>query len=200
MIEILGAFFLGLVGGANPGPVLAASFTEALRKGFLKSVRVIVMAMVAESIVAAFVLTLFFSFDIPQTIFYVISLAGAAVLVWLAVQIWKIKEIGGEGEVFSFWKIFLLIILSGPFWVFWITICVPQAFLLKEKIAGGQFLFLLLFELGWLFSTLILTFLFSRFRTLLTQKNFVSPLFKLFALILLFFAVKLAVTSIDFLL
>ena len=199
LIQLFSIFILGLVGGANPGPILTASFTEALRRGFVKSLRVILMAMVAESAVAAFVLFLFFSIKIPQIVFYIISLVGAGVLVWLAIQIWKIKELGGEGEIFSFKKLFFITVFSGPFWVFWITICVPQAFLLEGKIIGGPILFLILFELGWLFSTVFLTFIFSRFRPLLTKSNFVPVIFKIFSLILLFFAVNLIVQSVMFL-
>jgi len=195
LFQLLSIFLLGLIGGANPGPILTASFTEALRKGFAKSLPVVFMAMIAESIIAIFILTLFFSINIPESFFYAISFIGAGVLVWLASQIWKIKKLGGEGEVFSFKKIFLLTIFNGPFWIFWITICIPQAFLLKEQIMGGQILFLIIFELGWFSATVFLTFLFSQFRPFLIKTNFVPIIFKVFALILLFFALKLAITS-----
>jgi len=198
--QLISVFLLGLIGGANPGPILTASFTEALRKGFIKSLRVIFMAMIAETIVAIFILTLFFSIDIPQIVFYLISFIGAGVLAWLALQIWKIKEFGSGGEIFSFKKIFLLTVFNGPFWVFWITICVPQAFLLKEKITAGHIIFLILFELGWLIATIFLTFIFSRFRPLLTKRNLISIIFKIFSLILIFFAVRLTTESIIFLL
>jgi len=200
LLQLLSIFVLGLIGGASPGPILTASFTEALRKGFIKSLSVIFAAMIAESIIAVFILTLFFSINIPEIVFYIISLIGAVVLIWLASQVWKIKELGGEGEVFSFKKIFLLTIFNGPFWIFWITICVPQAFLLKEKITGGHILFLIFFELGWLFATIFLTFLFSRFRPLLIKNKFIAIVFKIFALILLLFAIRLTIGSILFLL
>ena len=158
------------------------------------------MALVAETSVAIFVLTVFFSIDIPQIFFYIISLMGAIVLVWLASQVWGIREINGEGEIFSFSKIFLLTVFNGAFWLFWITICVPQAFLLKEAISGGHILFLVVFELGWLFSTVFWVFLFYRFRSLLMKKNLIQVVFKFFALLLCFFAVRLVVESITFLL
>jgi len=200
LIQILSIFLLGLIGGASPGPILTASFMESLRKGFLKSLYIIFIAMIAESIVAIFILLLFFTIHIPKEIFYIISLVGAGVLIWLATQVQRIEKIGGEGEVFSVKKIFLLTVFNGPFWIFWITICAPQAFLLKEKIAGGHILFLIIFELGWLSSALSLTFIFSRFRSLLVKSNFVSIVFKIFSLILLFFAVRLVVQSVAFLL
>lgn len=195
LLQLFGIFLLGLIGGSVPGPVLAAAFTEALRKGFLKSLRVILMAMAAESLVAIFVLTIFFSINVPQVVFAAISLVGAAVLVWLAIQVWGIKELGEGGNIFSFSKIFFLTVFNGPFWIFWITICVPQAFLLREEVAGGHVLFLVLFELGWLAATAFWTFLFSRFRPLLSKKNVVPIVFKIFAIILLLFAVKLLLES-----
>jgi threonine/homoserine/homoserine lactone efflux protein len=196
IFQLLGIFALGFIGGATPGPVLTASFTESLRKGFIKSLPIVFMAMISEIIIALFILTLFFSLNVPESIFYIISFIGAGVLVWLALQVWKIKDIGGEGKVFDFKKIFLLMIFNGPFWIFWITICVPQAFLLKEEIAFGQILFLVIFELGWLIATVSLVFIFSRFRSLLIKSNFVSIVFKVFSLILFYFAIKLAITSI----
>lgn len=199
LLLLFSAFLLGLVGGTTPGPILASTFTESLRKGFSGSLRIVFMAMLSETLVALFVLGLFFSFQIPQIVFSIISLVGVVVLVWIALQVWKIKKFNEGKEIFSFKKIFLLTVFNGPFWIFWITISVPQAFLLKQKVVGGQFLFLVLFELGWFIATTILTFLFSRFRPLLTKSKFVSVIFKTLALILLFFAIRMAIDSLAFL-
>ena len=199
LILIFSAFLLGLIGGSVPGPILTAAFTEVLRSGFAKSLRVVFRALIAESSLAFLILVIFFSFNIPQVFFYIISLIGVGVLIWLAIQVWKIKEVDGkEGDIFSFWKIFLLTVFNGPFWIFWITISVPQAFLLREKITGGHFLFLILFELGWLFSTVFWVLLFSRFRLFLAKKNFVRIIFKIFSLLLSFFAIRLAIQNISF--
>lgn len=199
LFQIFSAFVLGLIGGAIPGPMLTSTFTESLRKGFISSLRVIFKAMLAETIVAASILSIFFAIHIPTKVFSLISLIGVVVLIWFALQIWKFKKIDDKGEIFSFKKIFLLTISNGPFWIFWITVYIPQAFLLKQKVVGGQFLFLLLFELGWLIATTGLTFIFSRFRPLLTKGDLVSTVFKILALILVFFAAKLAIDSIMFL-
>lgn len=193
-------FVLGFIGGAIPGAILTSTFTEVIRKGFVKSLRVIFFAGVSEIIVATFIMLILFSLHIPQSFFYGISLIGAVVLLWMAQQIWTIKNLHDKGELFDFKKIFLLTIFNGPLWIFWSTICVPQAYLLSQKINGGQILFLLLFEIGWLVSTLLLTFLFSRFRPLLIKGKAVSVVFKIFALILIFFAIRLAIASLFFLL
>lgn len=187
---ILNIFLLGLIGGANPGPVLTSVFAVCLQSGFGKSVKIIFKALVAESIVATLILTLIYSFNLPEIYFRAISLAGAVVLFWLASQIWKTENISeNETEVIlNFPKIFLITILNGGFWIFWLTICVPQAFELKKYITGGHFVFLLFFELGWLVATVALDYIFYKFRPLLQRKNLVSGVFKFFAVLLVVFA------------
>jgi threonine/homoserine/homoserine lactone efflux protein len=197
MLQLMSAGLLGLIGGSVPGPMLASAFTESLNKGFLRSLRVIFWAMASETLVAIFLLAAFFSFRIPQAVFSVISFLGAVVVVWLATQVYRIRGFNETGDIFSFSKIFLLTVLNGPFWIFWITICIPQAFSLRRKIAGGHIFFLILNELGWLFATVFWTFLFSRFRPLLSQGKLVSKSFKAIALILLFFAGKLLFESFE---
>lgn len=196
LTQLLGIFILGLIGGANPGPILASSFAETLKNGFGKSLQLVLKALIAETIVAIVVLTLFFSINIPPKVFYVISFIGSGVLIWIASQIWKIKSLEENKTIFSFKKIFYLTVFNGPFWIFWITVCVPQAFLLKEKIWGGQFLFLIFFELGWLVATVLFNFIFSKFKTILVKGNLTSIIFKILALILVFFAIKLTIQSI----
>lgn len=198
ILEIVGIFILGLFGGANPGAMIASCFSECLRSGFVKSLRVVFYALISETTVAFLILALFFAVDIPQSIFYSISFIGAGVLVWMAVLVWRIDKLGQEGEIFSFWKIFILTIFNGPFWMFWITICIPQAFLMKQLVVGGQFLFLLIFEIGWLVATVLLVYIFSRFRTILTSGRMVSVVFKIFSVILVIFAVKMVTDSVLF--
>lgn len=198
IFELFSIAILGFIGGSIPGPILTSAFTETVREGFVKSLRVIAYALLSEIIVASSILFLLFSFHIPQSIFYAISFVGALVLVWIAWQIWGITHLNDKGKIFNFKKIFLLTFFNGPLWIFWTTICVPQAYILSKKIAGGQIIFLLVFEIGWLSSTLLLTFLFSRFRPFLTKKSTISKVFKLFALILLLFAVQLVITSVKF--
>lgn len=184
-----------------PGPMLTATFTEVLNGGLKKGMRVVFKALIAESIFAFLILVVLFAFEIPPMYFYIISLGGAVVLIWLAKQVWGIEKIGeNKGEVFSFPKICLLTFLSGALWIFWITICVPRAFELNQIISGGQYIFLIVFELSWLFMTSFLAFVFSRFRPLLIRKKLVSIVFKIFALILVFFAVKAVWESVVYLL
>lgn len=198
LFQLFTIFILGIIGASTPGPILTSVFTDVLRKGFLNSIEIIFEALISEVIVAGSILILFFSLKIPQSVFHIISFIGAGILFWLATQVWKIKKLDSSGKIFTFKKIFLLTVFNGGLWIFWTTICVPQANVLSQKIIGGQFLFLLIFELGWLFATTTLAYIFSRFRPLLTKGEFVHILFKIFSLVLVFFAVKLIIENVSF--
>lgn len=69
--QLLGIFILGFIGGMTPGPILTASFTESLRKGFRKSLPVIFMAMASEVLIALLILLVFFQFQSQNQSFMV---------------------------------------------------------------------------------------------------------------------------------
>lgn len=197
--EMVSAFFLGLIGGVIPGPVLTATFTEILQSGFFKSLRIIFWAMFVETVVALISLLVLSSMGFSMAVFSGISFIGAGILIWIASLIWKVTKIDSEEKVhFSLGKISAMIMANGVLWTFWITVCVPKAILLSEKIQFGQFIFLILVEIGWLVSTVVVAIVFSRFRKMLSDPNVVPVIFKIFSLIFVYFAFDMIYKSINF--
>lgn len=194
------AFLLGLAGGIVPGPVLAASFTESLLHGFWKSMRIILWALLIETLVAVASLFILSAIQLVDWFFHLLSLVGAAMLLWIAFSVWKIKSIDTPSSVvFSFSKMSVMIVANGVLWTYWITVCVPQAISLGEKIPGGSYLFVLLVELGWLISTVGVVFLFSRFRRLLTGARTIRWVARLLSLVFTYFALDILYHSAKFL-
>lgn len=197
--ELLSAFILGLVGGIIPGPVLTATFTEILQSGLFKSFRIILWAMLTEAGIALFSLVAISSFGLPESFFRAISFLGAGILIWIATSLWKVKSLDtGEKVHFSLGKISAMILANGMFWIYWTTICIPKAILLNDKIQFGQYLFLILVEIGWLFSTAGVAFVFSRFRKLLSKPRAIPIMFKIFALAFIYFALDMVYGSVVF--
>lgn len=197
--EIISAFALGLIGGVIPGPVLTATFTEILQSGILKSFRIILWAMLIETIIALISLLAFSSMNFSESVFQSISLVGAAILIWISLSIWKVRGIDTDEKVrFSLGKISVMIMANGILWTFWVTICVPKAISLGEKIALGNYLFLILVESGWLISTVVVAFVFSRFRKILSDPKIMPIIFKIFALTFIYFAIDMVYGSIKF--
>jgi threonine/homoserine/homoserine lactone efflux protein len=91
-----------------------------------------------------------------------------------------------------------MIVANGVLWTFWITVCVPKAMLLGEKLTYGSYLFLCIVEIGWLISTVLCAFIFSRFRRILSNPKIVPFIFKIFALTFVYFAVDMFYRSIKF--
>lgn len=198
LFEILA---LGVIGGLVPGSILMSVFAETLSGGFLKGLRVVFKALFAETLLAFFILTLAYTLNMSPTVFYAISIFGGIFLFWLAWQVWSVHDVeGGKKEtLFSLSKIFLLTVLNGGFWIFWITVSVPRALLLENIFTGGRFLFLVLFEFGWLAATVFLAVLFSFFRPILQRKNLVGIVFKVCSVILALFGVRSLYEGIHFL-
>lgn len=197
--EIVSAFILGLIGGVIPGPVLATTFTEILQSGLLKSMRIILWAMLTETVVALISLLALSSMNFSESFFQGLSVVGAAILIWISTSIWKVHKIDNEEKVhFSLGKISAMIMANGVLWTFWITVCVPKAIMLNEKVAFGNYLFLLLVEIGWLISTVLVAVIFSRFRKILSNPKVVPIIFKIFALVSVYFAVDMVYRSIKF--
>ena len=197
--ELVVACMLGLIGGMIPGPVITAVFTEVLQSGYFKSLRIILIALVTESIVAVISLVILASLGFNEAFFRGLSLAGAAILVWISLSIWKVKTLDtGEKVHFGFWKIILMILSNGVLWTYWITICIPKAILLGTQIHLGEYLFMAMVQLGWLISTMVVAYLFSRFRKLLSRPRVIPVLFKIFALAFAYFAADMIFKSIRY--
>jgi threonine/homoserine/homoserine lactone efflux protein len=70
--------------------------------------------------------------------------------------------------------------------------------LLGEGLHLGEYLFMGLVQLGWLISTLVVAFLFSRFRKVLSRPQVIPVLFKIFALAFAYFAIDMIYKSIQY--
>ena len=197
--ELVIAMMLGLIGGVIPGPVITAVFTEILQSGYLKSLRIIMIALITETLVAIVSLLIFASLDFNQGFFYGLSLAGTAILIWIALSLWKVRSLdSGEKVEFGLCKIVVMILSNGILWTYWITICIPKAILLGEQLQLGEYLFMGLVQLGWLISTVIVAFLFSRFRKVLSRPRVIPVLFKIFALAFTYFAIDMIISSLQY--
>lgn len=197
--ELVVAFMLGLIGGLIPGPVITAVFTEVLQSGYARSLRIIFIALITESLVAVISLLILASLGFNEAFYRALSLAGAAILIWISISIWKVKTLdSGEKVHFGLWKVVLMILSNGVLWTYWITICIPKAILLGSQVKLGEYLFMALVQLGWLLSTLLVAYLFSKFRKLLSRPRVIPVLFKIFSLAFAYFAIDMIYKSISF--
>lgn len=155
--------------------------------------------MLVETSVALVSLVILSSMGLPESFFYALSFIGAGILIWIATQLWKIRSLDlGEKVHFGIGKIAAMILANGVLWTFWITVCIPKAIVLGEQIQYGQFLFLLVVEIGWFISTVGVAFIFSWFRKMLSNLRVVPFIFKTFSIVFVYFALSMLYTSVTF--
>lgn len=197
--SLLSAFLLGLIGGVIPGPVLTAVFTEILQSGIPKGIRIILWAMLMETIIALISLWIFSSIHYSENFFFGISIVGSIILLWISTSIWKVKSVDSKEKVhFSLVKITIMIMANGILWTFWVTVCIPKAIALSQKLFLGDYLFLILVEIGWLISTIVVAIIFSRFRKILSHPTAIPVFYKVCSLVFVYFALDMLVKSIKY--
>lgn len=198
-MPLLSPFILGLIGALIPGPILTAIFTEILQYNFTKSLRIILISFTTETIVAFVSLILLQQLNPPEAIFRALSLVGAAILIWIASSIYKVRSLHtGEKTFFTSGKIIAMILANGVLWTYWITVCIPKAIELGHTIPYGQYLFVAIAQLTWLPVTTGVAFIFSRFRGVLSNPRVVPVMFKIFAGTFVYFAVSMVWESVRF--
>ncbi len=196
---LIGALTLGFVGGAIPGPVLTTIFTEIVETNFLRSMRVLLFAMLIETLVRLFALVLMAGISPSGTMFQALSVVGAVILLRIAFSVWHIRTVSLEGKAsFTLRTLALMILCNGMLWTYWLTACVPDAVRLGTLLPYGQYLFLVFFEAGWFLSTFLMACIFSFFKRLLSSPRIMPLLFKFFALVFAGFGIRMIVGSARF--
>lgn len=194
-LRLLEVLALGFLCGLIPGPVVTAIFTETIRHGWLRARRIVFWSAVGELAMAWICVAGLSFLPTDSVVFPVLSMFGALVLGSLAWDLWRLEEIAEEEPLFSRRRVFFLALLNGMAWIFWLTVCAPQAIALGQEIPGGAWIFIALFEVGWLTSTFLLSYLFEFFRPFFQSNSRIHLLYRVIALLFLFFALKLAIGS-----
>lgn len=194
-VRLLEVLFLGFLCGMIPGPVVTALFTDTIRQGWRSARRIVVWAAAGELVMSVACVAALSALDSHSPVFSVLSVFGSLVLLSVAWDLCKVEEIHEEEPLFSSRRIFTIALFNGMAWIFWITVCTPQAMQLDRELAGGRWLFILLFETGWVLATLSLCYLFGLFRVFFQSNKKLHLLYRAVALLFVVFAVRLAWTS-----
>jgi threonine/homoserine/homoserine lactone efflux protein len=195
--QVLTAITLGFIAGAIPGPIIFLAFSEILRsprQNFLTTSRYVYLAGITELFIGLFLVTTSSLISIPDFIFPGLSMLGGLLLVYLGFQTkqaYKSYQHNIEIKPLSSTAIVVLMLLNGPLWLFWLSVNLPNAFLMGKSIFLGKYLFVCIFEIGMMSSMSILLFLFKSFRRIFSNTKLLKLLYLVLALALVFFGIKL---------
>ena len=202
--DIITIVLLGFVGGLAPGPVIFLSFSEILsskKKGMHRALLYITVAAVTELCIGSFLIFTASSFQIPSMVFHFLAILGAILLFYISFQLFKIKKLhyhNTQHNRVSVGHIILLMLLNGPLWLFWTSVCLPLAFKLGNQINSGQYYFLFIFQFSMFLAMNLLLFSFFSFRNMFSNKKIARKVFVVLSLIMFLIACKVMYREIVF--
>jgi threonine/homoserine/homoserine lactone efflux protein len=193
---LLKGITLGLIAGAIPGPILTATFTQVLNQGLNKAMKLVWWSLMAEVAAASSIMILLSFVKLEPVYFQLISFAGSIIIFKMALDVWKIKSVSTSGGLTLTLKdIFSITFANGLLWTFWITVCLPFALSLEPQIPYGRFVFILLFEIGWLISTAGFAVLCSILKSSIERSAALPCVFKAFGIMLFYFSVDMFISA-----
>ncbi len=195
LLRLFETLSLGFFCGLIPGPIVTAVFVETIRKGWLSARRIVWIAAAGETVMSITCVLAASILNPKHPLFSALSFFGAILLFSLAWDLWKTIQINEEDPLFSRRRIFFISLFNGMAWIFWITVCTPQAMALDVALPFGRWIFIVLFEIGWLSSTLLLANFTERFRAYFQANKKLHLLYRTVAIFFLFFGTKLVIES-----
>lgn len=200
MNDILTPIILGLIGGVTPGPIILLAFSEVLKnskKGLANGGIYLIYAGLTEFFIGLFLIITSTSFQFPTIVFHLLSIIGITLLIYIAIKMFSISSIKYDKNIKSIrpHHIIGLMILNGPLWIFWISVCLPSAFNLGKFINYGEYIFLVIFEISMMTGLGIMLFGFNAFRDYFSNKKIVSRIFHVLTILLGFLIVKMIYTE-----
>lgn len=199
--EIMTAILLGLTGGITPGPIILLAFSEIRRSPKVRSKKwgdVFVFCRTYGIFIGLFLVATSSFLQIPIFVFHSLAILGIGMLLFVAFRVLQIRRISTDKETkkIGIGQVIILMLLNGPLYLFWISVCVPAAFRLGEKMHYGEYIFVIIFEISMMVGLAVMLFGFNSFRRLLTNEKVVGKVFLALSILIFLLALKIFVGEI----
>lgn len=200
MVDIFTPILLGFIGGITPGPIIFLAFSEVLKdskNGLANGWMYLVYAGLTEFFIGLFLITTSTNLNLPPVIFHILAIIGIALLIYIAVKILGIRSINTNQQSKNIKRhhIIGLMLVNGPLWIFWVSVCLPAAFNLGQQINFGEYMFLVIFEISMMTGLAIMLFGFNSFRNYFSNERIVKRIFQVLTLLLALIIVKMIYTE-----
>jgi len=119
------SFVIALSGALMPGPLLTATVGESARRGFIAGPMIILGHGILEAVLVAALLLGLAPLIKQETVFAVIAVAGAGILLWMAYGMFKtlpglsLSLAPGQAKRGGLAATGVLLSLANPYWIIW---------------------------------------------------------------------------------
>ena len=158
----------GLAAGFSPGPMTTVVITQALRYGFADGIKVALAPLLTDGLIITLALVLIGQLSWLKPLLGGITLLGAAFLIYLAIENFKVRRIElpeEQVEPHSFWKGVVANLLNPHPYLFWVTIGAPTFLKAVGISVLASILFIIGFYLCLIGSKILIAWLVARSRS-----------------------------------
>jgi threonine/homoserine/homoserine lactone efflux protein len=187
---LISGIVFGLSGGLSPGPLLTLVISETLKHGIIEGIKVAIAPLLTDLPIVAVTLFIFTRLASMRPILGIVSLLGAAFLIYLGYESLSfkgadvdLKQIGPQ----SIRKGVITNFLNPSPYMFWFTIGAPLVLKASKVSTIAVLLFILFFYLLLVGSKIMVAVGVGKSRTLLKGKRYVFTV-RFLGMILLVFA------------
>ncbi|MGC9374611.1 MAG: LysE family translocator [Bacteroidales bacterium] len=192
---------LGFVAGISPGPLLVLVITETLKHNRKEGIKMAFVPLISDLPIVFFSVFVIYKLADSDLILGIISLLGAAFLIFLALENIRIKSVElniKSDRINGFRKGVLVNFFSPHPYLFWMLVGAP----LSIKAYHENVLFAILFVIGF-YVTIIMTkaviaYLSDKSKNFLSGSSYIIVI-KILGFVLLFFAIILIKDGFSFL-
>ncbi|MDG6243743.1 MAG: LysE family translocator [Methanolobus sp.] len=187
---LLSGIFLGLAAGISPGPLLAMTVSQTLQHGSGEGIKVALSPLLTDFFIVSSVLLVLVHFESQGFALAIISLAGAAYLIHLAIGSFRIRvdaiNLCREDRN-SLKKGVMVNFLSPHPYLFWIAIGTPILFRAMEKDMVEAALFIVGFYSLLVGSKVLVAIIVGRSRSFLSSDYYLCTI-RIMGLVYIVFA------------
>jgi threonine/homoserine/homoserine lactone efflux protein len=193
------AISLGLSAGISPGPILALVVSQSLKYGKKEGIKLALVPLITD--IPIILISLFLLKEIAhhEQILGIISFLGGVFLVYLAYGSVFIKQesVNIQEKPRSFRKGIITNMLSPHPYLFWIFIGSNLLLQAVEISLITAILFVFIFYLCLVGSKIIIAWLTSRFRNILSSSGY-TLIIRILGIILFLLAIELFIKSVNY--
>ena len=189
----------GLSGGLTPGPLLTLIISETLRHGTKEGLKICFVPIISDLPIVLLTLYIVDQFKNIDILIAGIALAGAAFLIYLAIESLRFQGVGfeaGREKPQSLKKGIIVNFLNPNPYIFWLTIGSPTVIRGAQTSLNAAIYFIAAMYIFLVGSKIVITLITGKSRLFLNSRSYVITI-RVLGLILLLFALTFIYQALE---
>lgn len=202
MIEyLIAGISLGFIAGISPGPLLVLVITETLKHDRKEGIKMAFVPLISDLPIVFFSVFVIYKLSNSDLVLGIISLLGAAFLIFLALENIRIKSLEiniRRDKMNGFRKGILVNFFSPHPYLFWLLVGAPLSIKAYNENILSAVLFVMGFYIFIIATKIVVAYISDKSKNVFSGSSYIIVI-KILGFVLLFFAIILIKDGINFL-